>query len=206
MDVSAERHDATTGFHDIKAVPGVSGAEGSAVWSELALMVLALCVLAAIVRFRRKRQIPPIHHSPLAQFRTRIAPLRGSPPEARTLGLLLSEALRAYLEPVLQLPAVELTPREINERLPERASMMFPSISPAERAEVNRRIFDFLKKLEQMTFGSEQVVALAISPSGSVLAEAEAIVETIEYFQAEETRRRSITQQVEEHTEERNAV
>ena len=156
-------HDATTGFHDIKPMPHFTLAS-----SHFGLFsALFLILLFAILLAWKKLKSP----KPVSLY-TRVSPFQIAQTEITTLSAKfvegsitpklfstsLSQEVRRYLAAVLDFPAEDLTPQEINSALTQDLRRKIPSTSEEKRNLWRQDLISYLLLIEQLAYGSESAV------------------------------------------------
>ena len=169
-------HDATTGFHDIKAIGSVAPASGFSL-EMLCLLAASACLIFVLTRkyLRRPSAKAAVLAPPREAFFKRLAEIRRggtSPREVRLQALAISAALRSYLEAVIPCPASELTPSELKARLHDILPRTFPMNSPVALFEFNESLYQTLKHLERLSFGTEDLLESGESRMPQLCAEA----------------------------------
>lgn len=164
MDAGSIRHDATSGFHDIKAL-GDSSFQNPSLFDRTTLLLglaFLLLLLLALSFLRRKSFRPKKSDSAFSLFRAEVTKLKNDYERkslsSREAASQCSGALRDLLETTLRFPARELTAREIGLRLEDVLSSRFSSEETSRIVEFQRECRELLRSLERGAYGTSSVV------------------------------------------------
>lgn len=160
MDSTNKVHDALSGFHDIKALGGLGQSTENAFSLSSALLGAFVTGTIVLLFFIiRKLRSPRRSVSPFEQFQAEITRLQGEHERRESLprntAVQLSERFREFLQAVFVIPAPELTPREILERLPTAIAKSFPSLDSKPFKDLIERS---LRALEFLSFAPEEII------------------------------------------------
>lgn len=153
-------HDATTGFHDIKAPPGFHPALlSSSAQTILALLAAAALVLLLLRRMRR-RAAPAAPERTLDErladgFRELERAWGAREIDLRAVAAGVSALLRMFLEETFGFPAEKQAPREVLAVLRDVLKSRLRGANPEQRVELDRKFTELLRACERWTFAPE---------------------------------------------------
>jgi len=163
-------HDASTGFHDIKALPEFSYVLPLWVWFLLVLVV----ALAGFFYYKLKHpkaQVeiapPPLPPVEIATRQLRELERRRISGEIqlREFSTSLSVVLRSYLESVLHFSATDQTNREVVQHLIVVIKKCLPTLSKEKRSEITSANEEILRVCELLTFSNDSEHRFSLSES-----------------------------------------
>lgn len=154
------KHDATTGFHDIKPLPTFSLATNNLVLISFLFPILLLALFLLIKKLHSRKPISlDTQPSPHQIAKTEISKLETQREEEKIndklFSTLLSQEIRTYLAAVLSFPAEDFTPYEINEALTKLLKQKIPGTSEDKRKLWRHELISFLLLIEQLAYASE---------------------------------------------------
>ncbi len=181
------KHDATTGFNDIKAIPGFRTALHEDPQTLLFMLVGAIAALLfmifRILRRRRKGSLAP-RIPPRDIFKIEIQRIKAENAsgalDIRTFSSRLSFALRRYVEGCFDFPATDLTPAEVKSRFPKNLAKKLFHLAPAANQQIIERCYRVLLSLDRVSFGTAEMRSLESSGIPELLSEAESLVIELE--------------------------
>lgn len=153
-------YDAAMGFRDIKPLPQFSPVPVQALL--ISALLLGLAALAAFLLLRRRKQEKlPAAQTGLAPEQAALAELRRieqarkeNQITIRELALDLSLTMRQYAQAALAFPAVDLTPREIDKKLPGLLRRALPNIAREKLDDYRHHLISLLRFCERAAFAS----------------------------------------------------
>lgn len=152
------KHDARTGFRDIKPIPEFSPVNIPLI---VGALLLLLVLFGARYWLRKRRELallPPPPPSPekiaLQELTQLLRSWEQRQIALRELSHKLSLTLRIFLEATLKFPASESTVREISSELP-RALARFRTGSQLDKDKLGAEIIELLKQCDRLSFSAQ---------------------------------------------------
>jgi len=143
---SSLKHDAQSGFNDIKPLPQF---QGDLSWLLIVLAIALVTLAAYFVRRRTRSESTECAPSSKEVALQQIRELSGAP---RDHALRISAALRAYLETEFSFNALESTIKEIQGALPRALTSSCHLLTSARREQLEKEVLEVLSLCDRAIY------------------------------------------------------
>lgn len=183
-------HDATSGFHDIKALPEFAPFPFHLIIISMVIVCLAAALYWLYKRQTTNHQIPESPKSAFVVAIEEIEQIERARQEGRIslrdIGTRTSLAVRKYLASSLDFPADDQTTREVVTLLRSELPRAFSSNSSTDIDELHERTSQALFQLERITYSGDSASKLTPNsqPVAELIKQARAVVSQLHNWEA----------------------